>query len=83
LTYKPTYEDKVGQALLDLQLDEVLILEDKVAPENRRKFIDIVKSYIDRNLGNNEGWEILFSKDFGQVKKMRYICVTKKLETNE
>jgi hypothetical protein len=76
-----TYEDKVGGALLALQLDEVLTLEEKVAPANRDNFIAVVKSYIDRDFGKREGWEIIFSNNFCQVKKICYLCVTTQLET--
>ena len=41
----------------------------KVKVENRDKFIAAVKSYIDRNLGNDNGWEVIFSNDYTKIKK--------------
>ena len=72
MNFEITYEDKVGKMLLDLKIEEIYELEKKVKPENIKKFTDCVKSYIDRNFGNNEGWEIIFSNDYKCIKKQNY-----------
>ena len=64
-----TYEDKVGKKLLDLKMDEIYSLKDNVKKENTEKFVSVVKSYIDRDFGKNEGWEIIFSNDYTRIKK--------------
>jgi hypothetical protein len=72
MTSDITYEDKIGQMLIDLPLDGVFDLSDKVAPENRHKFIQCVKDYIDRSLGNKEGWTILFNNNYTKLRKDIY-----------
>lgn len=64
-----SYEDKIGLMLLELKVDEPFLILNKVNPENREKFINIVKSYIDRNFGHREGVEIIFSNDYSNLKK--------------
>ena len=65
------YSDRVGKMLLDLQVEEVYELNKKVKPENRDKFIAVVKSYIDKNFGSSDGWEIIFSNDYTKLKKQK------------
>lgn len=64
-----TYEDKVGAVLMSLELEEDFVIQRKVKPENKEKFISIVKSYIDRNFGNKDGWEVIFSRDYSKLKR--------------
>lgn len=66
-----TYADKVGVALLNLNIHDVLIIEELVDPANRSNFIEIVKSYIDRNFGKNEGWQLVFNSDYTKIRKDR------------
>lgn len=67
------YSDKVGLLLMSMKTDEVFSIPDKVRPENRDTFIQCVKDYIDRDFGNKEGWQILFSSDYGRIRKDYYL----------
>ena len=64
-----SFENKVGLMLVNLTVDEVFILCENVKKENMEKFISVVKSYIDKNFGNSNGWEIIFSNDYSKLKK--------------
>lgn len=66
-----TYADKIGRALLDLPEGGEFLIERKVALENLARFISIVKSYIDRNLGKEEQpkFYICISSDYKRIKK--------------
>jgi len=71
LTYETTYEDKVGLVLLNLEIHDVFIIEEKVNPANRENFITIVKSYIDRNFGKDNGWQLVFNSNYTKIRKDR------------
>ena len=66
-----TYEDKIGRMLLDLPEGDEFLIEKNVKPENRTRFIEVVKSYIDRHLGNVETprFEIEISSDYKTIRK--------------
>ena len=66
------YEDKIGKMLWDLPIKGEFVIEDNVSPERQDKFIEIVKTYIDRRLGWQDGFEILFSNDYKKVTKKSY-----------
>jgi hypothetical protein len=66
----PTYEDKVGAAMLALPEGGVFELAANVKPETREQFIAVIKSYIDRNLGAPD-WELIFSNDYTKIKKQK------------
>ena len=66
------YEDAIGIALINLQIHEIFEIETKVKPDNRTKFIFIVKQYIDKNFGNNEGWQVIFNNNYSKVRKDRF-----------
>lgn len=73
-----TYEDKIGSMLLALPLYGIFEIEKNVKPENRERFIEVVKSYIDRNMGKDEGWEIEFNTEYKKIRKInRYINLIK------
>ncbi|MBI3502001.1 MAG: hypothetical protein HY063_09415 [Bacteroidetes bacterium] len=65
--YEMTYADKIGKMLLGLQTEEIIYCPE----ENRERFIETVKSYIDREFGwrENPPFEITFSNDFTRIKK--------------
>lgn len=71
-----TYEDRVGGRLIELAVGEIYIIKENVKAENIEKFTAIVKSYIDRNLGRDEGWEIIFSRDYTSIKKQEYVGIS-------
>lgn len=72
-TSEISYVDKIGLMLLSLEKEKSFILAEKVAPENKDKFMNIVKSYIDKNFGWNEKWEIIFSNDYSMLKKIERV----------
>ena len=63
------YSDKVGLALMKLDIHDVFIIAEKVDPANRLNFIEIVKSYIDRNLGKSDGWQLVFNNEYTKIRK--------------
>ena len=65
------YADKVGLAMLQLNIHDVFIISEKVDPANRHHFIAIVKSYIDRNFGKSDGWQLVFNNDYSKIRKDR------------
>jgi hypothetical protein len=74
----PTYEDRVGMAMLALPEGGVFELVANVKPETREKFIEIIKFYIDRNLGAPD-WELEFNTDYTKIKKQKLWKNEKKL----
>jgi len=67
--YVQTYEDKVGQMLIDMRIGGILVLSKYVKPENNARFIEVVKSYIERNMGHSDGWDIGFNNNYTKIKK--------------
>ena len=65
-----TFEDRVGAMLLALPIDGVFELAKNVKTENREKFIEAVKSYIDRGFGKQDGFEVYFKNDYSKIKKI-------------
>lgn len=62
----------------DLNIDGSFEIEKNVKPENRERFIEVVKSYIDRDMGKDEGWEIEFNSKYNKIRKInRYINLIK------
>ena len=67
--YIPTYEDRVGMALIALPVGGIFEIEKNVKEENRAKFVEVVKSYIDRSMGQDEGWDIDFNSNYTKIRK--------------
>lgn len=65
----PDYADMIGLALYNLKNGAIFDITKNVREENRVKFVDIVKTYIDRNYGHREGWELEFNGDYSKIKK--------------
>ena len=40
-----------------------------VKKEKIDKFISTIKTYIDRNFGHQDGWEIIFNTDYSKLRK--------------
>ena len=64
-----TYIDKIGAMLDKLKVGEVFDIDKNVKKETRGAFIEIVKSYIDRNMGRLEGWCIEFNGEFENPRR--------------
>lgn len=67
---EPTLVDAIGMLLYNLKVGDIYDINGRVAStENRARFVDIVKSYIDRNYGLREGWELEFNGDYSKIRK--------------
>lgn len=61
------YNDKVWQLLISLNVGDEFNIIEKVAPERRQKFIEIVKNYIDHEGSDNTYIE--FNNEYTKIKK--------------
>ena len=77
--YEMTCEDKVGAMLIKMPVGSIFELVNYVKTENRERFIEVVKSYIDRNLGHKDGWDICFNTGFTKIIKTEYTIQATKL----
>ena len=50
------YENKVCKAIMEMPLGETFMINEKVAPENREKFLDIVIYLAQGNYGIHDGY---------------------------
>lgn len=57
--------------LYQLPVGGVFELKKHVRTDRTEKFIEIVKTYIDRNVGHSGGWYIEFSNDYKKIKKKK------------
>lgn len=62
---------KVFHALMELEGD--FVIEQKVRPENRELFIEVVKWLIDNDLGRVKGCYFEFSNDYSRIRKVKYL----------
>lgn len=74
--YEMTYEDKVGAMLIKMPVGSIFEIAKYVKTENRDKFVEVVKSYIERNFGNREGWEVYFNTAYTKITKAATIPQT-------
>ena len=70
-TIKRIYAVVIGDKKRILGEDGSFEIEKNVKPENRTRFMEIVKSYIDRKLGQEDGWEIEFNTDYKKIRKVK------------
>lgn len=69
--YTMTYRDRVYKLLSrDMVVGTAFYIDDKVSPENRDTFTDIVKEYI-RFYNGTDPFVIEFSDDYKQLIKRR------------
>jgi len=61
------YELKVWGLLVSMQAGEEFNIIEKVAPERRDKFIEVVKGYIDHDCSDNTYIE--FNNEYTKIKK--------------
>ena len=61
------YELKVWGLLNIIKVGDEFNIIEKVAPERRQKFIEIVKGYIDHE--SNDGTYIEFNNEYTKIKK--------------
>ena len=61
------YNDKVWGLLISMNVGDEFNIIEKVAPERRKKFIEIVKSYIDHDCSDLTYIE--FNNEYTKIKK--------------
>lgn len=61
------YNDKVWGLLISMNVGDEFNIIEKVAPDRRQKFIEIVKSYIDHE--SSDGTYIEFNNEYTKIKK--------------
>ena len=61
------YNDKVWGLLISMNVGDEFNIIEKVAPERRQKFIEIVKNYIDHESSDNTYIE--FNNEYTKIKK--------------
>ena len=61
------YNDKVWGLLISMNVGDEFNIIEKVAPERRHKFIEIVKSYIDHDCSDLTYIE--FNNEYTKIKK--------------
>ena len=61
------YNDKVWGLLISMNVGDEFNIIEKVAPERRQKFIEIVKSYIDHDCSDLTYIE--FNNEYTKIKK--------------
>ena len=61
------YNDKVWGLLISMNVGDEFNIIEKVAPERRQKFIEIVKSYIDHDC--SDVTYIEFNNEYTKIKK--------------
>ena len=66
--YQPTYQDRVYGLLIKMD-NNPMVIDQKVAPENREKFVEIVKEFI-RLHSHTFPWIIQFSNDYKKIRKV-------------
>jgi hypothetical protein len=70
-SYIMTYRDRVYKLLVrDMVVGSAFIIDDKVSPDNRQNFVDIVKEYI-RFYNGTDPFVIEFSDDYKHLIKRR------------
>lgn len=78
-----TYEDKIGSMLIAMPVGGVFEIEKNVKTENRERFTNSVKSYIDRDFGKQEGFEILFNTNYTKIRKAQRYTPSKKTKPQQ
>ena len=61
------YNDKVWGLLISMNVGDEFNIIEKVAPERRQKFIEIVKNYIDHE--SSDDTYIEFNNEYTKIKK--------------
>ena len=63
-----TYKDRIYELLFCLENE--FMIEEKVAEENRKIFIEIVKEFIRYDFGRAKNFIIEFSSDYKKIRKI-------------
>lgn len=58
--------------MISQPMDSAFNIEAMVAPENREKFVEAVKMFIDFDYARLDGYYLEFSNDYKFVNKKRY-----------
>ena len=68
MEYVMTYKDRIYELLFCLENE--FIIEEKVAEENRKIFVEIVKEFIRYDFGKEKNFVIEFSSDYKKIRKL-------------
>lgn len=71
-THSESYIDKVWRGMISQPFESAFDIEGMVAPDNREKFIEAVKVFIDFDYGKEYGYYLEFSNDYKFVNKKKY-----------
>lgn len=64
------YKEKVKAGLIGQPIGKIIDMEDTVSPKNRELFIAVVKEFINKGLGNSDGWECEFNNSYTRYRKI-------------
>ena len=63
------YKDRIGLILAKIPIRESYAINPSWKPNERALFISVVCSYIDRRMGNREGWYLEFDNNYTKITK--------------
>ena len=69
---EPTYQEKIFEHLDKMEAC-IIPVSDLCKPENKEKFLKVVKSYIDEKGHGQNGYCVEFNHDFTVIKKFDLI----------
>ena len=69
---EPTYQEKIFEHLDKMEAC-IIPVSDLCKPENKEKFITVVKAYIDEKGKGANGYCLEFNSDFSKIKKFDII----------
>lgn len=66
---KIDYKDRIGLILVKIPIGDSYIISPSWKPNERELFIATVKTYMDRRMGNREGWYLEFDNNYTKISK--------------
>ena len=69
---EPTYREKIFEHLDKMEAC-IILVSDLCKPENKDKFLEVVKSYINEKGRGANGYCVEFNHDFSKIKKFDLI----------
>ena len=68
------YKAKLRTWILGVPLNEWVVIDSLVHPDNRTSFIEIIKEFIDGYVFQPEKFDLEFSIDYKQIRKIDMSC---------
>lgn len=72
--YDKPYADRIGATLMRMPVGGIFDIASNVRTENREKFVNVVKTYIDHDFGKNDGWLLEFNADYSRIQKVQTLA---------